>query len=406
MGENNEFRDSDCRRAEVPDYIAARRERGKLAQRAFRQRQIDTIRSLEEENRKLRRAISAISDAADRNDATISQAIAEARKVAGITTPEAKRKQPAPVIPDLNSSSWSSITPIEATPVAAPASSQESSSLDDFSLASFQISDQANSWSQFLSMTSSDAYDLTTNINDFDGGLGLSMSNPDYLGGQIVPTGVSTAFEPDRAIHIADPPPDIIPYMGDKAYTLAGQIYWAALAFGFQALRAIISSATPPPVAVDIITNQWCFTSKRLALPQIMRLMYARLTFRRYGYFHLASDKHREEIKSFLDPNLGKRLSIALCDEANKDGFRKADFLSPLDFERELRERFRDDYPIFEAALRGQALDQEHVACMRKLIQLMSRQAVCFGDGPRWRPESVDTLVDGWKMSTRPFAVH
>ncbi|KAI2777032.1 hypothetical protein F4815DRAFT_482736 [Daldinia loculata] len=406
MGENNEFRDSDSRRAEAPEYIAARRERGKLAQRAFRQRQIDTIRSLEEENRKLRRAISAISDAADRNDATISQAITEARKVAGIAAPEVKRELPAPAIPDLNSSSWSSITPIEATTIAAPAPSQESSGLDDFSLASFEISDQANSWSQFLSMTSSDAYDLTKNLDNFEGGLDMSISNPDYLGGQKVSTGVSTTFEPDRAIHIAGPPPDIVPYMGDKAYSLAGQIYWAALAFGFQALRAIISSTTPPPVAVDIVTQQWAFTSKRLALPQMMRLMHARLTFRRYGYFHLAGDKHTEEIKSFLDPNLVERLSVALGDEVKKAGFSKDDFLSPLDFEKELRERFRDDYPIFEAALRGQAFDQEHVACMRKLIQLMSRQAICFGDGPRWRPESVDTLVDGWTMSTRPFMVH
>lgn len=268
-----------------------------MAQRAFRQRQIDTIRSLEEENRKLRRAISAISDAADRNDATISQAITEARKVAGIAAPEVKRELPAPAIPDLNSSSWSSITPIEATTIAAPAPSQESSGLDDFSLASFEISDQANSWSQFLSMTSSDAYDLTKNLDNFEGGLDMSISNPDYLGGQKVSTGVSTTFEPDRAIHIAGPPPDIVPYMGDKAYSLAGQIYWAALAFGFQALRAIISSTTPPPVAVDIVTQQWAFTSKRLALPQMMRLMHARLTFRRYGYFHLAGDKHTEEIK-------------------------------------------------------------------------------------------------------------
>ncbi|KAI0113076.1 hypothetical protein F4814DRAFT_420469 [Daldinia grandis] len=396
MGQDNEFMDSDSRRAGAPDYIAARRERGKLAQRAFRQRQIDTIRSLEEENGKLRRAISAISDAADRNDAALSQVITEARKVAGIATPEAK-----------HSSNWLSITPIEATPIPAPAPSEESSNLIDFSLPSFEISDQANnSWSQFLSMTSSDAYDLTANIDNFDGGLGLSTSNPYYLGEQIVSAGVSTTFEPDRAIHIADPPPDIVPYMGDKAYTLAGQIYWAALAFGFQALRAIISSATPPPVAVDIVTQQWSFTSKRLALPQIMRLMYARLTFRRYGYFHLAGEKNAEEIKSFLDPNLVKRLSVALGDEANKAGFSKDDFLSPLEFERELRDRFRDDYPTFEAALRGQALDREHVACMRKLIQLMSRQAICFGDGPRWRPESVDTLVDGWTMSTRAFAVH
>ncbi|KAI1478099.1 hypothetical protein F4774DRAFT_386923 [Daldinia eschscholtzii] len=413
MGENNEYKDSDPRRAEAPDYIAARRERGKLAQRAFRQRQIDTIRSLEEENRRLRKAISAISDAADRNDTALSQAINEARRVAGIATSEAKRRLPAPVVLNLNGSSWPSVAAIEAAPVATavvtPAPPLENNSRPlDLSLASYEFDDRANGWSQSLSMGNSDAYDLMANLDNFDSNFDMSMASLGFSGGQMVPTEIpTTSFEPDRSIHIADPPPDIVPYMGDGAYTLAGQIYWAAMAFGFQALRAIISSTTPPPVAVNVVTQQWSFTSKRLALPQIMRLMHARLTFRRYGYFHLANDKYAEEIRSFLDPNLVDRLSVALSDDAKKSGFKKTDFLSPLDFEKELRERFRDEYPVFEAALKGQAFDQEHVTCMRRLIQLMSRQAICFGDGPRWRPESVDTLVHGWTMTTKKeFAVH
>ncbi|KAI1472990.1 uncharacterized protein F4812DRAFT_35027 [Daldinia caldariorum] len=257
-------------------------------------------------------------------------------------------------------------------------------------------------------MGSSDAYDLMANLDSFNGGSGTSMASLGYPGGQMITTEIPSAtFEPDRAIHVADPPPDIVPYMGNGAYTLAGQIYWAALAFGFQALRAIVSSATPPPVAVNVVIHQWSLTSMRLSLPQIMRVMHARLTFRRYGYFYFANDQYAEELKSYLDPILVERLSATLRKDVKKIGINKSDFLTPLDFEKELRERFRDEYPVFEAALRGQAFDEEHVACMRKLIQLMSRQAICFGDGPRWRPESVDTLVHGWTMSTKKgFAVH
>ncbi|KAI8961225.1 hypothetical protein F5Y11DRAFT_327343 [Daldinia sp. FL1419] len=404
MGENEEFRNADSRRVEGPDYIAARRERGKLAQRAFRQRQIDTIRSLEDENRKLRKAISAISDAADRSDVALSRAIVEARKIAGIAAPQSKRKLPEPTMPDLNDSSWSSVAPVENSVTTPP---PESNGLIDFSSPSLDMSDGENNWSQFLSAGSLDADGSTVNFGSFGSELDMAMPNFEYVAVPTAPTEIPSAtFEPDRAIHITDPPPDIVPYMGAGAYTLSGQLYWAALAFGFQALRAIISSATPPPVAIDIVTQQWFFTSKRMALPQIMRLMHARLVFRRYGYFHLASDKYAEEIKGFLDPNLVERLSVALRDDVEKSGFKKDDFLSPVDFEKELRQRFRDQYPIFEAALKGQAFAKEHVACMRKLIQLMSRQAVCFGDGPRWRPESVDTLVDGWTMSLSPLTVY
>ncbi|OTA91933.1 hypothetical protein M434DRAFT_396876 [Hypoxylon sp. CO27-5] len=406
MVEHKEPKESRSGQTEAPDYITARRERGKLAQRAFRQRQIDTIRNLERENQKLRDAISAIHYAAGQSDAKLSQAIAAARRIAGLQATEPESEPAVPDITSTDDSGWSSAASNDDATIIAPVSS-ETDDILDFLMPSFGATELADTWSQSLPAESSATYIPSTNYETFDSGIGMSILNMAPTSGSLSIMGApATSFEPDRAFHITQPPLDIMPYMGAGAYTLAGQIYWSALAFGFQAIKAIISTATPPPAAVNIVADQFMHTLKIVTLPKIMYLMHSRLTFRRYGYFHLASDEHFEEIKSFLDPAVPLKISAALGEELEKSGVSKADFLTPLDVERRLRDRFRDEYPVFEAALRGQALSAQHVACMRRLMQIMSRQSICFGDGPRWRPESVDTLANGWKLSTGSHAVY
>ncbi|KAJ9143810.1 hypothetical protein NKR23_g6276 [Pleurostoma richardsiae] len=66
-----------------------RRERGRLAQRAFRQRQIETIRALREENQALRDAIDTVSQAAARgDDGALRAAIQSARRIARLGHPD------------------------------------------------------------------------------------------------------------------------------------------------------------------------------------------------------------------------------------------------------------------------------------------------------------------------------
>ncbi|KAI1141391.1 hypothetical protein F5Y05DRAFT_409946 [Hypoxylon sp. FL0543] len=408
MVENREPKDSRSGQTEAPDYVAARRERGKLAQRAFRQRQIDTIRNLEQENQRLRDAISAISDAAGQNELMLSLAISSARRVAGLPVSEVEGQATVPTVTSTDDSGWSSNAENDDTTHAALVSS-ETDDILEFLMPSFGVVEPSENWSQPFPAEGSDTYISSTDYNyeTFDSGIGIPTLNSVPSAG---PSGLmgapATPFEPDRAIHITQPPLDIMPYMGAGAYTLAGQMYWSAMAFGFQAVKAIISTPTPPPAAVNIVVDQFMHTLKLVTLPKILYLMHSRLTFRRHGYFYLSSDEHFEEIKSFLDPSLPHRISAAVGEELERSGVRKDDFLTPLDVERRLRDRFRDEYPVFEAALRGQALSAQHVACMRKLMQIMSRQSICFGDGPRWRPESVDTLANGWKLSTGSLAVY
>lgn len=67
----------------LPGY-QLRRQRGRLAQRAFRQRQIDTIRTLREENEALKEAIEVIAGVSSRlGDPALHAAVQNARRAAG-----------------------------------------------------------------------------------------------------------------------------------------------------------------------------------------------------------------------------------------------------------------------------------------------------------------------------------
>ncbi|KAL7622589.1 hypothetical protein AAE478_008098 [Parahypoxylon ruwenzoriense] len=389
-------------RADVPDFITTRRERGKLAQRAFRQRQIDTIRNLEDENQRLRDAISLISDAEGQDNNALSLAILSARKVAGLPIVQARDPTtPAQADSGLDGSSRSSRASDDDG--AAKVSSGWFPDDDGFEYEFVMPSndeDYVGDWSSLpYPATNLRTYASLTSLEALDSGVDVNSPGLTHIGE--ITGAPATWFEPDRAIHLVNPPPDIVPYMGEGAYTIAGQMYWAAMAYGFQAIHAVMSSPTPPPAAMDTVMDIFANTLKRVALPHIMYMMRARLSFRRYGYFHPVGGEQYWAV----DPGSATEIGPALSAEFLKEGVRKDDFLTPLDIERRLQDQFQDEYPVFEATLRGQAFSEGHVACMRRLMQVMSRQSICFGDGPRWKLESIGALVDGWKSGTRPIAI-
>lgn len=253
---------------------------------------------MEQENRRLRKAISAISDAAGKEDAALSRAISDARKVACLPATEDKVCLPAQTVagpPD--DAGWSNGSPNDGTANTALISSHYVDA-SETAMAFFGTQDPGTNWAQFFPGESSETHISVSNPETFDSGIDMSMPASENSRGSMVATGTSPAwFEPDRPINLTNPPPDIMPYMGAGAYTLAGQIYWAAMAFGFHTLRTISTTPTPPPAAVVHAMDVFAFTLKRVAIPQIMGLIHARLIFRRYGYFQAGNRGNLEEMK-------------------------------------------------------------------------------------------------------------
>ncbi|KAI0178700.1 hypothetical protein GGR52DRAFT_267545 [Hypoxylon sp. FL1284] len=394
---------------EAPDYITARRERGKLAQRAFRQRQIDTIRGLEDENQRLRDAISAICSASQ-SGMRLPPPISNACKVAGLPIAQVERRPSASAVTNSGDSGWSSSDSNDGTDNTNPTISLENCN-PEFALPS--VGNESNNvWPQSLPADGS-AHVQSTAETLQDAGQDMSMLGSMYDESQTNFTafmGVPAVFpDADRILQRIGPPVDILPYLGAGAYTLAGQIYWTAMAFGFQAIRAIISSPTPPPAAVDVVSESFSFTLRHVTLAQLMYMMYARLIFRRYGHFQEPADSggdDRQYLLWALNPSVEAEFRVGLGRKFRREGVFKDAFLQPLAVERCLRERFQGGYAVIEAALSGQPVEQRHVACLRNLVQFMSRCSLCFGDGPRWTLASVETIMNRWEMSTSAIAVN
>ncbi|KAK0618991.1 hypothetical protein B0T14DRAFT_198639 [Immersiella caudata] len=223
--------------------MCQRRERGRLAQRAFRRRQIDTIRELREENQALRDAIDEISRAAAAGPAhthnrqsQLQAAIQNAFRVAGLdasltrslTDPgEDDDSDPPPGTPgfpqpqhhrqglleggtiDPNLDFMSLGAPLLPTTAAATTS--------------------ANIYSQLAAPTSP-LYPHQTPSEASSGG----RMSPRFSYG--------LWFEPDRAIRIVHPPHDIVPYIGESMRSLAGTIFWTGMGFSLGAFKTLLTA--------------------------------------------------------------------------------------------------------------------------------------------------------------------
>ncbi|KAK4446607.1 hypothetical protein QBC34DRAFT_146809 [Podospora aff. communis PSN243] len=214
---------------EIDDVeLAQRRERGRLAQRAFRRRQIDTIRELREDNQALRDAIDEISRAAatgpahaHNHQSQLQAAIQNAFRVAGLDASLARS------LSDVGEDDDSD-PPLNTPGFPQPQHQQQGlleggsidPSLDFMSLGAPLIpttaaaTTSANIYSQLAAPTSP-PYQTTSSDSSRSGRVSPRLT-------------YGLWFEPDRAIRIVHPPHDIMPYVGEGMRSLAGTVFWTA----------------------------------------------------------------------------------------------------------------------------------------------------------------------------------
>lgn len=79
------------------------------------------------------------------------------------------------------------------------------------------------------------------------------------------------------------PPDDIIPYLGPRAYTIAGQVYWATLGYAWQVLRSL--DTTYPAPSSDTLAAIYNLFHIDASSPQTIAVikdhLYLRLSFRK-----------------------------------------------------------------------------------------------------------------------------
>ncbi|KAI1880958.1 hypothetical protein JX265_001198 [Neoarthrinium moseri] len=355
------------------DEVKCRRERGKLAQRAFRQRQIDTIRSLKERNQKLCDAISTIGQAAAVGNAALSKAIADAQRLA---------------LSNTSADAAEDIQNQKESDEDLSASHGESEMSNDcrimkqylFDSTSLKIQQQERQNPSVAMVLSTENHGFCTPAST--GGPTADINYDFYAG-----------LEADRNIMIAWAPPDIKPFTGAAAYTVAGQIHWVTLAYSYAAVKAVRDCPNNrSSEAFEFVNQGYGEALRHVSLDSLYDLVHGRLLFRTQGFI---AGEHAAR-----DPDLGKAMTLSII--ATYSPRPSSDYLTAFDVAEGLRTLLGSRYTSFEDTLTGRITD-DRVRIMRSLMKFLARRGVCFGDGPRWRQDDLSEVCERWLIETYSF---
>ncbi|KAK6086639.1 hypothetical protein SCUP515_00205 [Seiridium cupressi] len=308
------------------------------AKRAFRQRQIDTISDLREENKRLRDAIVSICRAAAADETTLGLAISDARKVAHIEDSE------------------------EALGALAQPSEDHETRHSDLLVGG------AHGFG---------VYDPYHHLHP------VVQAQPQRH--NLPNMGNISSFDADRYLNITSAPEDIAPFLGSAAYSVAGQIHWVTLAYSYSVIKAL-RTATPSSDACRFASRIFGRVLRQISLEGLLAILHARLVYRKEGL--MTGDDHPAR-----DPRLAKAFMLSIVDMCAPEP--KQSFLSAFDVADRLREELGAEFPVFEAVLCGKVTDYRS-AIMRDIMRELASKAICYGDGPRWNPDDVISVSRRW----------
>ncbi|ETS78110.1 hypothetical protein PFICI_10172 [Pestalotiopsis fici W106-1] len=322
-----------------PEGTKKRREKGRLAQRAFRQKQIDTIRILKDENQKFRDAIAAISAAAAGNQTALGHAIEDAQILAGTGRQGSKVVGRVESNPSSNEAADSSI---EAAPKSPVCEEDVIGPVDDWS-----------------------------HQNNFEAANLLpSPSN-------------------DLALKITGAPEEIAPYLGPAAYSVAGQIHWIAIAYSYASAKALREAASSLHLNKDS-SRAFGKTLQYVTIDDVLCVLRGRLMYRKQGF--MAGDENQGH-----DPWMAKVVMMTIVQNCAPSDSNL--LFTAFDVADCLRCELGDRFAQLEAALAGTATDS-WAAVTREFVRELAFQAICYGAGPRWRIEHVVEAAQRWAVGT------
>lgn len=328
--------------------LQRRRDRGKVAQRAFRKRQADKATEQRRNHERLERLVHEIVVAHGREDrAQLDRAVAEAGALLGISPPQSKASSPAREVAD---------------------DTQIISSVND-AVSSHPSLEAGNSQTGRFSPR-------------LDYGL--------------------LWLEPDRFMKIFDPPSDIRPYIGTGKDTVAGHVMWACLDHGLAVLRQSITDAAFGDEAVRHLSPSaqqlFSFALGHMEpLPDVeyvMAMLEARHEFREMGYMRSDNSGADEDRRLALENTVLRSL--------RSKGIKFDLWWTALDISEYSRMSMGlSKFSRFQNGL----LDRRptEVEAMQLLAQRLAPRAVCFGNGPRWNAVIVMSFVDSWVRAGAEF---
>ncbi|KAI1652409.1 hypothetical protein F4813DRAFT_321371 [Daldinia decipiens] len=340
---------------QAEEELRRRRERGKIAQRAFRKRQNSASRDKRNETQRLKEAISKIVRVARHDDRPeLVKAIQEAAGMTGLD------EDIVAELCDEGGNQTKRITKLSHTNTQG-------------------IPPSIGARSGWI-LKSQDSTTLGRGTD-----IGWMSTRLDY----------GLWFDTTRFIRVDQPPSDIIPYLGKGMSTFAGRLFWACGELLLeQCRRAELYAHTNPRVAREareVIWNMVQHSPPLHNVRYIIALAEARREFRDRGY--IEGDNPAGEIDSALI------LQEQVMNDYKSKGQDTTGWLSPMAVELELGKRLSLEssrqldqvLQIWDSnQVEGPLLDM-----IQSLIWKLAASYICFGDGPRWRVDRVLALFSG-----------
>ncbi|KAF7550354.1 hypothetical protein G7Z17_g5778 [Cylindrodendrum hubeiense] len=221
---------------------ASKRERGRVAQREYRKRHASRFQNLQEENQRLKNAIQKISQVAsstERRGQDLEDAISEAVSIAGI---QVNDQSPA----EETSSSQDSelVSLVDPPPIREILSEQRTST------------NQSETESESLSQGSQSSLTLDRQI----------------------------WLDTDRLVRIYDAPSDVLPFLGDGLFTIAGCLYWACTYYAITLWKKMKNIEEPELSDQSRFDRMFNHSKHLVDRDFLMSIAQARLDFRKKGY--------------------------------------------------------------------------------------------------------------------------
>ncbi|KAI0896175.1 hypothetical protein F4806DRAFT_496295 [Annulohypoxylon nitens] len=368
---------------DAEEELRRRRERGKLAQRAFRKRQRNKVlkekRNEAQTSQRLKEAIDEIVKVARSDDRPeLLRAIREAAEVIGSDAQESSginddRGEEETADAELSPSCPSSNTGDLATTCNTQGITEKALG-------------QNGNWPDLR----------LNNQKSNSSGTGLSLERMERMTPRL---DYGLWFDAGRFVRIDDPPRDIVPYLGKGMKTFAGRLFWNC----GECLLDLCHKAEAynninPLVAREANERIWNMVQHSPPLHNtryIIALAEARREFRDRGY--IESNNPAGEADS------AEILHKQVLEDYEKRGGDAAIWLSPREVENELRRLMSDGlYGRVECVLDNWGSNPEGdplTKMVQSLIHAMSNSFICFGNGPRWRADRVAAMFSGSAQS-------
>ncbi|KAI1097779.1 hypothetical protein F4804DRAFT_351172 [Jackrogersella minutella] len=359
------------------EELRRRRERGRLAQRAFRKRHENKAsRVKHNETERLKAAMKKIVRVARLGDRPeLLQVIREAAEVAEVTelddepdvqksTIESNGKvevQKSITEPLLSLPITRDLVPMSGTQPAGSMSTTQGTSTCNNSWANWRPNDQE--------------------VTIFGTMMDLERVTPrlDY----------GLWFDTCRFVRIDNPPSDIVPYLGNGMTTFAGRLFWSSGEHLLDLCRKAESYAEKNPQAAGEANEKiWSMVQHSTPLHNtryIRALAEARREYRDRGYIEGNNAAGETDSAKLLNDHVLAEYQARGEDVALRG------HLSYTSYQR------------LERTLQLQDLNQagDPLARMvQSLIHILAKSYICFGDGPRWRADRVAALLNGSTQNT------